>query len=498
VWTHRTAAARRVNRFPPLGEWAGSVPVSPGGVEVMPLPKVMSVKKKSLRKHSEKPGKATKVGDLISFGDIPPTVTDAKPTKDGGHLVSSSGELAAKERGYRIKEETLGFKIEHFPPAFVPRGIRRKAKDLGSADWDFSKLLKERIETKRMALFHELARESARIREACRAYEEAIKRTALAAPQAGQDDTEMLGAHDFADHSAEIFLRERLKGFPFSVRCIQTDAVADDIPWNRLNDEVKNEMIEAGAPSEKMRKKNSFHASLTIKDVPGEKPGWPLDRPIEFANEWDSDGRPHFAFNSGMPGLPELSRLGNGSSAGKLLTESVDLCVCYNFRDDDIIERLRAWLKARRKAFPEDLQEFKVSSERSSIKLKSDKVDAALKGLAALRLRAAMHSKAAAVAFHEIYFPNQKVRKPDIGNVQKQAEKALEWQRTFLRYCPLDSAPLIVRGPWDLECSLCFQITRVEEEPGQISKVPRERRCPDCDHREKVGWDGKKWLTYEE
>jgi hypothetical protein len=252
------------------------------------------------------------------------------------------------------------------------------------------------------------------------------------------------------------------------------------------------------AYTEKMRRNDSLHASLIIKDVPGEKPGWPLDRPIEVAWEWDGDGRPCFAFNSGMPGLPELSRLGNGSRAGKLLSESVELCLCYNFRDEDIIDGFRAWLKAKRKALPESLQEFKVSSERPYIKLKSDKVDAGLKGLAALRLRAAMPAKAAAVAFHEIYFPKQKARKSDIGNVQKQAEKALEWQRMFLRYCPLDSASVIARGPWDLKCSLCFCIRPVEEEPGHISKVHRELRCLECDHREKVGWDGEKWVTYEE
>jgi hypothetical protein len=467
-------------------------------VESIPSATDMSVKRKNQKNKTEKPGNAPKVGDSISFGDIPQTVTDVKPTKGGGHLISSNAEPAAKQRGYRFKEETLGFKTEHFPPVFVPKGTPRESAKLCADDWDFSDLINEPIETKRMALFHELARECARIREACRAYEEAIKRSALATPQVGQDDTEMIFTQNFADHSAETFLRERLKGFPFSVRCIQTDAVADDIPWNRLNGEVKNEIIEAAAHAEKMRGKDSPHASLTVKDVPGEKPGWSLDRPIEVAREWDGDGRPCFAFNSGIPGLPELSRLGNGSRAGKLLSESVDLCLCYNFRDEDIIEGFTSWLKARRQAFPTDLKEFKISSERPYTQLKENNVDAALKGLAALRLRAAMPAKAAAVEFHEIYFPKQKARKSDIGNVQKQAEKALEWQRMFLRYCPLDSAPESPRGPWDLQCSLCFWITPVEKEPGHISKVHRELRCLECDYREKVGWDGEKWVTYKE
>ncbi len=481
----------------------------------------MSVKRKNQSNQLEKPGKDLKVGDSISFGGIPQTVTDIKVTEGGGFLISSSGESAAKQRGYRIQEETHGFKIDHYPPAFVPKGTPRDSSKLCADDWDFSDLLNEPIETKRMALFHELARESARIREACRAYEEAIKRAALASPKVGQDDTEMISAHDFADPSAEIFLRERLREFPFGVKCIQTDAVADDVPWNRLNDDVKNEMIEAAAHAEKMRRKDSSpladagvacgtdhaekimrkdspYASLTINDVPGGHPGWPLDRPIEVAWEWDGDGRPCFAFNSGMPGLPELSRLGNGSRAGKLLSESVDLCICFNFRDEEIIKGLRAWLKAKRKALPQELQEFKVSSEQPYTKLKSNNVDAGLKGLAALRLRAAMPAKAAAVAFHEIYFPKQKARKSDIGNVQKQAEKALEWQRMFLRYCQLDSAPVIARGTWDLECSLCCRITPIEKEPGHISKVHRELRCPECDHWEKVGWDGTRWVTYEE
>src|SRR5690606_19058084 len=92
-------------------------------------------------------------------------------TEGGGWLVKTSAEALAKEKGYVTLEESIGFKIEHFPPPFVERGTPREPSSLRDTDWNFSKLLSGPDDEKRLPLFHELARESSRMREACRVYE---------------------------------------------------------------------------------------------------------------------------------------------------------------------------------------------------------------------------------------------------------------------------------------------------------------------------------------
>ena len=507
-----------------------------------------------------------KIGDVQSTSGIKMKLTSVKPTQGGGFLVEASAEDFARERGYRTTDEALGFRIEHYPPVFVPKGTPRDPSKLTDADWDFRELLMEPLEIKSLALFHELARESARMREAFRCYNagreqanarddnrkktmrkyfdtldevnrlagelnaekeavasntrpdgealptlsekekalaEARARLAAAVCEKSNADTEACfgaGVHEWAE--AEKFIMKRLTRFPYAARGLARDWIASDTPWlsivktnvEKFISEVKEAIAEAG----KKRRRN--RAGLRMKDVQTEGTGGMFDEPLQVATEWrtgDGPGatnRPCFHYNNGLPGLPEVASKGNGTDAERVVTESLDLCVCLNFRDEEIIDAFTAWLKHRRASLPSDLEAFRASSERPYTKLNNKDVDAALKGIAALRLRFKFGPKEAAYKFNEIYFP-KKNGTPDFGNVAKAAEIACQWQRMFFRYCPLDSAGCTTPtlGKWDLECPLCFKVWQLPHEPEFNYET---MRCPCCDHREEMCWTPSGWVPH--
>ena len=190
---------------------------------------------------------------------------------------------------------------------------------------------------------------------------------------------------------------------------------------------------------------------------------------------------------------------GNGSDAPRILSESLELCICLNFRDEEILDNLQKWLDNRRASLPETLAEFKKSSKRPAVKMKSNNVDAALLALAALRLRAAMKPLEAVAEFDRLYYPDDKTRTPDASNLAKRAEIAVEWQAHFFRYCPLDSAGLVNRGmgQYDRECPLCYNVERFTREARKLPRWTSDFRCEVCDHRDRLGWTGKAWVRVE-
>lgn len=473
-------------------------------------------------------------------------------------MTTASAEDFAKERGYRTTDEAVGFKIEHDAPTFVPRGTPRECSKLSAVDWDFRPLIGLPLEVKALALFHELARESARMREACGCYdagletEKAIKakrqvtltelfeatetverlsdefqamkealrnkkawskeelcayRTKWKANRAAK---KRLDAADCMDShvalascegterhewtQADKFLHQTLNRFPYGVRTLETSWIAKDIPWCAVDATEKEAFLANVRKTEAETSKSKRRAGLRIKDVPGEGPGWPFDEPLQIAEKW-RDLRPCFHYNSGLPGLPEVASKGNGKDAEKVVTESLDVCVCLNFRDEEIVAAFTEWLTKRRASLPEELEAFRVSAKRPYTKLNDKDVDAALIGLAALRLRFAFSPKEAAHKIRDLYFPERK-QAPDIGNTQKSAHLAVEWQEMFFPYCPLDSEnrPRPKLDAWQHECPLCLQIWDL---PRTCSLNYDTMRCPWCDHRENMRWTPKGWLPYD-
>lgn len=132
--------------------------------------------------------------------------------------------------------------------------------------------------------------------------------------------------------------------------------------------------------------------------------------------------------------------------------------------------------------------------------MKSNNVNAALRGLAALRLRATMRPGEAVAEFDRLYFPDDKRRVPDASNLAKTADIAKDWQAHFFKHCPLDSAGPVNpdMGPYDRECPLCYNVEKTTRKPS--NKLPRwthDFRCLVCDHRDRLGWTGNEWVRVE-
>jgi hypothetical protein len=464
-------------------------------LEASAIIKNMSAKKK---------GQTPKVGDTerVRGGEL--EAMSVTPKEGGGHLVTYSPEPFDRKRGYR----RYGADIEFFAPPFVDCGNRRDPSAMSEADWDLSPLLELPNDVKQLALWHELARESSRLRESFR-----LCADARSLPDDYRKRELYLDNPDRAEQErfhrieeAQSFLQRLMKKLPRG-HCFEDEWIAADTPWLKVDETwMKIYLREVAEVRSKAEKRPS---SLKLKDVPVLGPtGVFGEMPLQVASEWRSkdydDGRgnrPNFMLNTGMPDLPELTFKGNGKEADQILTESADICICYNYRDEDIVDAFKRWLKASRARLVDDLEPFRKSSQRPYTKMNNKDVEAAIKGLSALRLLAVMKPLEAAGKFLSIYFPKQRNRKVDIGNVQKAALIPVEWQKMFFPYCPLDSA--IVenpeKGPWDLECPMCFRVIRKHsKEPKPISTHHyRETRCEWCDHRlPDQGWDGKTWVRH--
>ena len=121
-------------------------------------------------------GKRTnwKVGDVVDNRGVETVVMNVRKSK-GGPVTEYgfSAEPIAKQKGFITWDQISGFKTEHHAPPFVPHGKRRDPANLKPKDWDFVELMQRPLEEKKVALFHELAREAARVRLACATLEAA-------------------------------------------------------------------------------------------------------------------------------------------------------------------------------------------------------------------------------------------------------------------------------------------------------------------------------------
>ena len=499
--------------------------------------------------------KPPKVGEIVTDDGIEMEVM-AVGIGALGYSINKSAEPIAKRKGYITNDQILGARIEHYAPPFVPHGIRRDPSILKETDWNFVELMKRPLEEKKVALFHELARESARVRLACARLEagstieaewqnkkagalqkeslarkvaEGIKaRLAIAksikARAALQTELERAnealslaiseysyiavtsgnGQERLDYEEAQRFLERLEKRFPYGAGEMMAWLVAKDIGWNILSDEERVDVMKRQRECELRRVK---HEGRVNKDVPCGGPGWPYNNPVQFAgrhwqelkSEW-----PKYGYNDGKPGRMVLAPRGNGKDAPLVLSESLEICVCLNFSDDEILDSFGRWLQWRRKNLHDDLKEFR-EGEGVGLRMDERRINKAFKALAALRLRAASQSKQeAAIIFRETYEAKQsKKDKADaapLADVKKLADDAVKLGAEFLPYCLLDSAPVNDprKLPWDHLCSNCgkLQSRRTENEPSQ--KYYTEWRCHKCDHRESSRWDGKEWILCED
>ena len=366
-----------------------------------------------------------------------------------------SEKCSTAEKGYVTFEEALGFPIKPFPsPEIV--GVPRNPAQLSKVDWNFASLIKkledgaeeknqERVRL--AALFHELARESASVREAC---------AILSAPSAAvKKDMEggMPDDEDWPDvqryDDAWRYYQMIADSFPAELPSLDLRAIGQDRAWNTLSAEEVNRIVESKKELPEWDRDSARHRSLRYRDLPAKGPGWPLDEPIQFADERGADGWPTYHFNDGIPGRMILASMGEGPSERKVLSESLEICVCLNFRDDEIIDDFRRWLARRRDGLHEDLAQFREGGNHA-VRLKADGVISALKALAALRLDA-HHAKdggrnAAAISFRQVYAPS-KMRKQAEGinySAPKEFRELLQSARKlgtdFLTGASLDSA----------------------------------------------------------
>ncbi len=458
--------------------------------------------------------KPHKVGDIVNENGVEMQVMAADKSKEGHFILyKMSAEPIAKRKGYITNDQILGAKIEHYPPPFVPHGARRDPATLKESDWNFVELMKRPLEEKKVALFHELARESARVRLACNLFSnppDIVKRI---------NDAEGAGDFEFkvmqkwkvgewkakqAHEEAQRFLERTECRYPYGAGEMMAELVAKDTGWNELSDEQRADVMKLQEAIESQRVK---HEGRTNKDVPCGGPGWPYDDAIQFAkrhwqelkSEW-----PEYGYNDGKPGRMVLAPRRNGSDAPLVLSESLELCVCLNFSDDELLNSFRKWLHWRRKNLHDDLSEFR-QGEGVGLRTDSSRIDAAFKAIAALRLRAKFSSKKeAAITFRDIYEAKRSKKKtPEaapLADVKKLADAAVKLGQEFLPNCSLDSAP--VNDPrkraWVHLCSNCGKLQRREPDKEPNQKRYTRWRCRKCDHRESSRWDGKEWILCED
>lgn len=505
--------------------------------------------------------KPHKVGDIVNEKGVELEVIEVSQGPLGfGYKMSA--EPIAKRKGYITNDQILGARIEHYPPPFVPHGSRRDPATLKKSDWNFVELMKRPIEEKKVALFHELARESARVRLACAILEagaatdsewQAKKIKAFEKECEARDERDRLAAElealkgkkaeskkaqklatNIAEaqerlrlakcessyfsvtsgngkerqefREADSFLQRLEKRFPYGAGEIMAWLVAQDTGWNGLSDEQRADVLKRQTELEAKRVK---HEGRGNKDVPGGGPGWLYDKPIQFANrhwqELESEW-PKYGYNDGKPGRMVLTPRGNGKDAPLVLAESLEICVCMNYSDEEILQSMAEWLKWRRANLHDDLQEFR-EGEGVGLRFGDRRIDKAFKALAALRLRAACQTmKEAACIFRDTYEAKRSKKATadaaPMADVQKLADDAVKLGAEFLPYCPLDSAPVNdpKKHPWDHLCSNCgnLQSRNTEGEPKLIQKQFTRWRCSKCDHREISGWDGKHWILCED
>lgn len=556
--------------------------------------------------------KPPKVGDIVNENGVELEVIRVRQGARG-YGYELSAEPIAKRKGYITNDQIIGRRIEQDPPPFVPHGARRDPATLKESDWNFVELMKRTLEEKKVALFHELARESARVRLACARMEagasiekewhakkieswrsmekareelwlhpvvaeiqgislrkgktkqakvlfdtlegakewlhresreaagcpavvvqETVGHASEAASQnklrlvshaevkkillrfekardplwrAIKESSEiaraacMRGGHlDF--EAANAFLSHLEKRFPYGVGEMMAWLVAKDVGWNELSDEQRADVMKRQKECEARRVK---HEGRLNKDVPCGGPGWPYDDPVQFAgrhwqklkSEW-----PEYGYNDGKPGRMVLSPKSNGKDAPLVLSESLEICVCLNFSDEEILDSFGRWLQWRRKNLHDDLKEFR-DGEGVGLRLDDQRIDKALKSIAALRLRVACQSKKdAAYVFRKTYpAERSKKEKPNefpMKEVVDLAADAVALGAEFLPYCPLDSAPVIDprKQPWDRLCSNCGNLQSFRVEPKQNYQCGL--RCHKCDHRESVRWNGKEWILCDE
>jgi hypothetical protein len=416
---------------------------------------------------------------------------------EGAWMIETSAEPLAAEKGYLTLNQVLGFKVQHMPPPSPPEGgTPRDPAKLQAVDWDFNAVMKEPLEVRKLALVHELARECAAMREACRIYhegraeaderEEKVKAANVALCDAEDEvvrlknalvAAEVRGAADEINSAKETleaarekarlascgqsfvvvsscggaarqeweqagaFISAFWKRLPFGARGLLPAWIAEDVPWVRVGADDRKKLLE---DVRKGQKKEGLRTSRTHKDMEADGPGWPFNDPIEFARKWDEKtGRPKYSFNDGRPGRMILAERHDNAHGLPILSEALNLCVCLNFSDEEIMAQFAKWLKLRRAHLHDDLKAFRAAGG-SALRMKGDRVDKALKALSALRLRAKFNELEAADEFRVVY-PAERawsgkgnlVPMSQVWDLAKDAEAiGLE----FLPECKLDSA----------------------------------------------------------
>lgn len=526
--------------------------------------------------------KPVKVGDRIERDGFTVEVVQAADPdlKNHSQWYQTSVEPIVRSRGYSglggwggyiTSDEALGGREQHYSPPFVAKGQRRDPVKLTKDDWNFAKLLQQPREVKTVALFHELARESSRIREACRvattmseglARQQAEEKAALKAWIAAREELRKCkdevkrvceerrrmkkegkkagkawlkrsigtlrelknakeaernadSAHSACEvlsrfsqelhgiESAEKFLRRIEACFPFGAGAINRLLVAQDTPWNRLAQEQRASLVEAARLRYLNRPKALY--GTAHKDLP--PTNWmfwnkmwpPGSQPLQFKFGYDPSG---YLANDSDTTRAYLKLCGNGTDAPQILTQAIECCVCFNFADDVIVECFRQWLADRRTFLAKQLPRFGesvggVTMERTE----EHRVNAALKQLSALRLRAHFpQAKTAAEAWRMLY-PKKRgdhaknEAKPE-KQVREDAKAAIKLGADFFKWCRLDSdkpAPPLTHA-WEHRCAMCDLLSdespRTEPRRGAF----REWRCRQCDHRESSKWDGIGWV----
>lgn len=441
-----------------------------------------------------------KVGDVIEERGVRKQVVAVRRTGGGAWMIETSAEPLAAEKGYLTLNQVLGFKVQHMAPPSPPEGgkLRDPAK-LKAVDWNFNAVMKEPLEVRKLALVHELARECAAMREACRIYEAGLQEakewgdkeaSAESAWFAATEDAarltrdlSKLREHSTPDPSiinekeqarlaararasaaeyelqhvmvmscngqarqkwkqAGAFLRAFINRLPFGAGAILPACIAEDVPWVKIDADDRKKVLDDATVKE--RTVEGVRRSRTHKDMAAEGPGWPFDNPVEFARNKDEErGRLKYSFNDGITGRMLLAERHDNAHGLPILSEALELCVCLNFSDDEIMAAFGDWLKRRRANLHEDLKAFRAAGG-SALRMKGDRVDKALKALSALRLRAKFNELEAADEFRVVY-PAERawsgkgnlVPMSQVWDLAKDAEAiGLE----FLPECKLDSA----------------------------------------------------------
>jgi hypothetical protein len=243
-------------------------------------------------------------------------------------------------------------------------------------------------------------------------------------------------------NQAEAFLNAFVKRLPFGARAILPEWIAEDVPWVKVEADDRKRVL--GDATVKARAAEGVRRSRTHKDMAADGPGWPFDNPLEFARNRDEEtSRPTYSFNDGKPGRMILAERHDNAHGLPILSEALELCVCLNFSDDEIMAAFADWLKWRRANLHDDLKAFRAAGG-SALRMKGDRVNKALKALAALRLRARFDELEAADEFRAVYPAERawsgKGNLAPMSQVLDLAKDAEAVGLEFLPECSLDSS----------------------------------------------------------